>query len=476
MRTSLPDIDFDFPYQLRDEIFLSLELHWPGKIARISNHVYFHDKSATRQAIRDMGMRGFIAKEEMKSFITAFTPEQRTEFEKRKTDLEDTFRGYMLHCGGITYFADGVPEELILKKSRGLLPQIMLNKIDVADERRFKIDILSSRGLAQLYECNNYQPIQFHVPDDQIDQATMDMLCRGDNLGITQAESCLMRTAFKLIQPRTIEHIAICLAIVRPIAKESRKEDSDEIKDHEWLVFDDDAISIISDILGCSEAEADMYRRFFSKRDKKGMTAFKKRVKEIKNKNPIQEEKIKQLQNLHLYSFCKSHAFSYAQMVYHLAYWKCHHPKRFWEATLRHIDSSYAKWVHLYEAHCAGVDISHYTSRANYSIYAQRRNKQCNDGVTALQSMRKLGYWKMKDGFYPDCHLYFKNQQVHFYGIIAARKVIRNTIAILYIGIGPQRYVTVRIKKWYGKAKTVSIRGYGTGNSEIIDCIHYTLV
>jgi hypothetical protein len=90
--------------------------------------------------------------------------------------------------------------------------------------------------------------------------------------------------------------------------------------------------------------------------------------------------------------------------------------------------------------------------------------------------MRKLGYWKMQDGFYPDCYLYFKNQQVHFHGIIAARKVLRNTIAILYIGIAPQRYVTVRIKKWYGKAKTVSIRGYGTGNSEIIDCIHYTLL
>jgi Bacterial DNA polymerase III alpha NTPase domain/Type III restriction enzyme, res subunit/Bacterial DNA polymerase III alpha subunit finger domain len=476
MRTSLPDIDFDFPYQLRDEIFLSLELHWPRKVARISNHVYYHDKSATRQAIRDMGMKGFIAKEDMRTFLNNLSPDEKKEFDQRKEKLEDTFRGYMLHCGGITYFAEGVPSDLILKKGKGLLPQITLNKIDVQDDKRFKIDILSSRGLAQLYECNNFQPIPFHVPDDEIDQDTMDMLCRGDNLGITQAESCLMRTALQLIQPRTIEHIAICLAIVRPIAKESRKEDVDEIKEHEWIVFDDDAITMIADILGCSDAEADVYRRYYSKRDKKGMAAFKKRVKSLMNKTVDQEEKIKQLQNLHLYSFCKSHAFSYAQMVYHLAYWKCHDPKRFWTATLNHVDSSYVKWVHLYEAQCAGVDISHYTSNSNDSIYAQCRKKRASSGLSDIQHLRKLGYWNMEGNrFFPDCCLYFKNEQIHFYGVIAARKIIHKK-AILYIGVGPQKFVTLRISKWFGKSKTSIIKGYGTGTKDVIDCIYYQLL
>jgi DNA polymerase III alpha subunit len=472
MRTSLPDIDFDFPYHLRDQVFLALELHWPGKIARISNHVFFHDKSSTRQALRDMGMRGFIAKEDMKKTLNALSPDKKTEFDTRKHALNDTFRGYMLHCGGITYYADGVPTELILPHSHGMIPQISLNKIDVANEKRFKIDILSSRGLAQLHECAKFKTIQFHVDDDDIDQDTMDMLCRGDSLGITQGETCLMRQAFRLIQPRTIEHIAMCLAIIRPVAKESRKEDVEEIKDHEWLVFDDDAITLIADLFKCSEAEADVYRRHFAKRDKKGMSEFKKRLKKM----TLSKEKIQQLKNLHLYSFCKSHAFSYAQMVYHLAYYKCHYPKRFWRATLNHVESSYAKWVHLYEATCAGVD-TRFKVASNYSsIYAQHRRKGIH-GLSPIQQLRKYGYWDMSDNsFFPGCFRFIKNGSIFFYGVIACKRVSRSKKAVVYIGVGPREYMTLHIPKWFGKAKAVIIKGSGKGNIDAIECETYTLI
>ena len=42
-RNNLPDIDFDFPHYLRDEVFLKLELEWPNQVARISNHVHWHE-------------------------------------------------------------------------------------------------------------------------------------------------------------------------------------------------------------------------------------------------------------------------------------------------------------------------------------------------------------------------------------------------------------------------------------------------
>lgn len=474
MRTSLPDIDFDFPYHLRDQVFLALELHWPGKIARISNHVFFHEKSATRQALRDMGMRGFIAKEDMRKTLESLSPDKKTEFEKRKNALEETFRGYMLHCGGITYYAEGVPTELIIPHSHGMLPQISLNKIDVANEKRFKIDILSSRGLAQLHECAGFKNVQFHVDDKDIDSDTMDMLCRGDNLGITQGESCLMRQAFRLIQPRTIEHIAICLAIIRPVAQDSKKEDVDEIKDHQWLVFDDDAITIIADLFKCSEAEADVYRRYFSKRDKKGMSEFKKRLKKLTQSTDM--EKINQLKNLHLYSFCKSHAFSYAQMVYQLAYYKCHYPERFWRATLNHVESSYAKWVHLYEATCQGVDTRSHLASVSASIYAQHRRKGIH-GMSPIQQLRKYGYWDMSDkSFFPGCVRFNKNDKIYFYGVIACKRVYRSKRAMVYIGIGPNDYMTLHIPKWFGKAKAVIIKGSGKGTKESIECDSYTLI
>jgi hypothetical protein len=68
-RNTLPDIDFDFPYHYRDQVFMQLELKWPGKVARISNHVYFHEKSAVRQALRNAGIRRFIAKDNIRKEI-----------------------------------------------------------------------------------------------------------------------------------------------------------------------------------------------------------------------------------------------------------------------------------------------------------------------------------------------------------------------------------------------------------------------
>ena len=47
------------------------------------------------------------------------------------------------------------------------MKQVILNKVNVAEDKNFKIDILSSRGLTQLYQIVNYQSIDFdkHLGD-----------------------------------------------------------------------------------------------------------------------------------------------------------------------------------------------------------------------------------------------------------------------------------------------------------------------
>jgi len=52
-RQSMPDIDFDFPYNKRDEVFERIDKHWNNRVARISNHVMYKEKSATRKASYD---------------------------------------------------------------------------------------------------------------------------------------------------------------------------------------------------------------------------------------------------------------------------------------------------------------------------------------------------------------------------------------------------------------------------------------
>ena len=65
----------------------------------------------------------------------------KNEIEK----LTDSFKGYSLHCGGIIFFSEGIPKELILQsKKNKIMTQITLNKEDVSKSKQFKIDILSS--------------------------------------------------------------------------------------------------------------------------------------------------------------------------------------------------------------------------------------------------------------------------------------------------------------------------------------------
>ena len=182
-RDNLPDIDFDFPHYLRDEVFLKLFQKWGNKVARISNHNYYHEKSALRESLRMNGIRKFISKYDIHKEIDSYDKNLQKSIYKKQREIQGKFRGFSLHCGGIIYFPGGIPSEYILETSNSILPQVNLNKDSVSKNKNFKIDILSSRGLSQLYYCHSFLSINFdaHLGD----QKTIDLLCRGDNIGIT---------------------------------------------------------------------------------------------------------------------------------------------------------------------------------------------------------------------------------------------------------------------------------------------------
>ena len=100
-------------------------------------------------------------------------------------------------------------------------------------------------------------------------------MCGGDNIGITLAESPLIRKCFIKIKPKCINDVAICLSLIRPAAKDARI--FDQVEDMEdSLVFDDDAIDIIAKKLNCSDDEADKLRRSLIKGNKEIMNEIKK--------------------------------------------------------------------------------------------------------------------------------------------------------------------------------------------------------
>lgn len=465
-RNNLPDIDLDFPHNLREEVFIKIQLKWPGKVARISNHVYYHEKSALRQAFRSAGIRKFIGKNDINKELKKLSKDQQQIILNEKKNLENTFRCYSLHCGGIVYFSQGIPKDLLLNENKktNILQQIIMNKYDIAKEKNFKIDILSSRALSQCYEINKFKLIEF---DKFVyDHKTFDMLSRGDNIGITLGESPLIRKAFIKIKPKSIHDLAVCLSIIRPAAKDARNyAELGELSDK--IIFDDDAIDFIAKDFNLSDAEADKYRRGFTKGSKEIINEFRNLIKHLpKNK---QKEIMEKFANLSRYGFCKAHAFSYAQLIWHLAFMKANYPHEFWKATLNNCESSYRKWVHLYEAKLAGVDISQkHLKKNDVSIYALNRRKKIETLTLEIQ-LQKFGYWNMTtDEFFPNCYLNINGNEYEFNGIIASHRLINNfskdnKTLMLFIGVYAKKYIQINIENIkYFDNKLIGIKGKGT--------------
>lgn len=380
-RKSIPDIDIDFPQHIRKYIYQEIYNHWNGRVARISNHIHYKERSAIREAIRMNGHRKFVGKDKTVEDIFD-DPEVVIQVKKNARNLIGKFKCYSLHCGGIVIFPDKVDKDLILKEIEPInieidedqsdddwdigdylkksieenkkAYQIKLDKEQTEKNGFIKIDILSNRGLSQLMYLSD-KPITEY---DYKDKKTWDMLGNGDNIGLTHAESRAIYKIFKIMKPRRLEHLAIALALIRPAASKNYQKsaflreyqtDFKDCDDH-FIIFDDDATAYIKSLLNCTDSEADNHRRAFSKNKQEKKQIF---YIELAKKNLPYDEQVKittKLEQLQFYSFCKSHAFSYAQLIYALAYHKANYPKKFWKATVKYCNSSYRKWVHLRES------------------------------------------------------------------------------------------------------------------------------
>jgi DNA polymerase III alpha subunit len=378
-RSDYPDIDIDFPYDKRDGIYASIFKRWPGRVARISNHVTYGEKSALRESLRRQGVKGMLPRDlDPRDYLDETEAQEAIE---EAHALEGGFRCHSLHCGGIVIFRGQVPPELCLKQieagdTRITAQQIHLDKDEVEDNGMIKIDILSNRGLAQLWDVSR-QAIETYPTQDPL---IAKLFAEGKNLGITYAESRALGKLFAALEVANIDDISLALALVRPgghalppkldgtsynkVANKGTKIQATSAitrasQADKFLAYDDDSIRYIAKLLKITESEAEVFRKAFAKGKWGEIQKFKALLKTQRPEwdDATREELIEQLQNLRQYSFCKSHALSYAKLVWALAYQKVHHPIPFWLATLNHCNSSYRKWVHYREAKAAGIHL-----------------------------------------------------------------------------------------------------------------------
>ncbi len=454
LRDDLPDVDIDFPHWQQDRVMQRIYAQWPGRSARISNYVMYKEKSARREAARRLGASGRLPRN-FKYEDFDIDKEEAMRIEKK---LLGKKRSISKHCGGIVILKHKLPKSLINSDN-----QLMMDKREVEDLEHLKIDILANRGLSQLLEIDPDTPLEAYPEHDF---ETQQLLCDGNVIGVTQAESPAMRRLFRAIQPKNKSDCVFATALIRPVATTGRQkaaffQDWTEQKLEDTIVYEDDAIRKISKLIGCDMYEADMYRRAFAKRNEERVMEFMERMGESDNK----EEIVQELYGLGNFGLCRAHAVNLGRLIWALAYQKAHNPKAFWAAALQHCQGSWRRWVHKTEAKNAGWDL---------------RDLGYPNGITETpqQQYKRYGYWTQPE-FMPNMFIQETwGDRVNFAGLVANGRVFRGEqgkyITFVTLGINNGEYVDVTIRKPFSYRDHDVVAGSGkvrwNNGSAYVDC------
>ena len=415
-REDLPDIDLDFPHWKQETVMNRIFKKWAGQSARVSNYVTYKEKSARREAAKRLGAKGKL-KRNFK--FEEVVPEFVEDAERLSSKLMGKKRCISKHCGGILIFDTKVPKSLINGEN-----QILLDKYETEDLEHFKIDILANRGLSQLWEISNKNLLDY----PETDEATSELLCEGDVLGVTQAESPAMKRLFRAIKPKSRSDCVLGTALIRPVATQGRRKASffqDWSKDgfENTIVFEDDAIELISEILGCDQYEADMWRRAFAKKNEEKIFQFMNLVGD----HPKKDDVFLALRELSGFGLCRAHAINLGRLIWALAYEKAHNKENFWKSALKHCKGSYSRWVYWQEAKLAGA------------VPSIGQGGEVADLMTT-------GKWR-SERFIPICTEIRKPGHVEFCGLVANYRVFKSKpkeyITFVTLGTGNGRYLDV---------------------------------
>jgi len=452
-RDDLPDVDIDFPHYRQEEVMNRIFKHWPGRSARISNYVLFKDKSARREAAKRLGAKGKLPRR----FTYESVGVDPVEAKRIERKLMGKKRCISKHCGGILMFTRPLPKSLFTAEN-----QILLDKNEVEDLEHLKVDILANRGLSQLLEIDPVTRLTDYPTEDK---ATADLLCRGDVLGVTQAESPAMRRLFRAIQPKSMQDCVFATALIRPVAVSGRKKatmfhDWSQERMEDTIVYEDDAIVRIAEVLDIDKYEADMYRRAFAKKNEEKMLEFTTRLGNHPKKSAI----IEMLQSLSGFGLCRAHAVNLGRLIWALAYQKAHNPEKFWQACLKHCHGSYRRWVYRTEAKRVGIP-----------VVTPSKSDQWD---TPEFQYKKYGWWSTQD-FMPGMYvreLYM--DKVEFAGMIANGRVFRGDrgkyVTFLTLGVGNGQYIDITIPRPFSYHDHDVVWGQGTikysNNSEYVQC------
>ena len=401
-RVSMPDIDIDFCDERRGEVISYVsDKYGSDHVAQIITFDTLACRAAVRDAGRALDMKyadvDAIAKLIPRDFgITLKSALERSPELKERAEndrnvgqlidfvskLEGRPRNSSTHATGVVITDLPTTDYVPLSVNDGV-PVTQFGMTTVAELGLLKIDFLGLRYLTIIRNADVYarkSDPDFDIADIPLDDdATYEMLSRGDAVGLFQLESSGMRSLLQKLKPHCLEDIISVISLYRPGPADSidtfleNRRDMTKVKYISPLlkpildttcgciIYQEQVMQIFRALAGYSYGRADIVRRAMAKKKHREME--KERVTFIEGckKNGIPADDANALfdsmSSFASYAFNKSHAAAYAVVAYRTAYLKCHYPKEYMCALLTSVAGSATK-INEYISVCRDMGIA----------------------------------------------------------------------------------------------------------------------
>ncbi|KPK17140.1 MAG: DNA polymerase [Myxococcales bacterium SG8_38] len=375
-RAEPPDIDLDIEHERREEVIQHVyEKYGRRYAAMVANIIRYRIRSAVRDVGKALGLSRTdleTATRLLRHRDDVLNPEllQEAGLEKDApatrhlwslaSQVLDFPRHLSIHPGGFLLghrpVDEIVPIEPATMEARTV---IQWDKYDVDNLALFKVDLLGLGALTCIHRA--FDLLEQHkslsleiatVPAE--DEATYDMVSKGDTVGVFQIESRAQMAMLPRLRPRTFYDLVIEVAIVRPGPIQGdmvhpylrrRKGEEEILYPHPKLerilrktlgvpIFQEQVMKLAVEAAGYTPGEADQLRRDMaawrrSGRIEKHRTRMIPRMIAQGIPEEFADRVFSQIRGFGEYGFPESHAASFALLAYVTAWLRCHHHEAF---------------------------------------------------------------------------------------------------------------------------------------------------
>ena len=374
---SVPDIDLDFPRNIREQLIIKVHQKWGWDRAALTGMISTYQMKG---AVRDLGKALGLPAQDMENLTKRIDSHDSKELELEMLQLPefqgkvdepiwrdlielaaqlDGFPKYLAqHPGGMIISSSPLIDTVPVQQAAITDRYICQWDKDSIDQAGFvKIDFLALGALSQMQEClllieeREGEYIDLSRIDFN-DRAVYESMHQADTIGIFQVESAAQMQTVPRIKPWNLTDMAYEVGAVRPgvgvndgVTQFIQRRSEGILWDYDHplerralertlgiILFQDQVNQVAIDVAGFTSFEADQLRRAFGKRNNKAvLNQYWERFRDGSAEFGVPEDVSQRIFNKFNghYMFPESHAFAFGATAYHMAWLKYYYPLEF---------------------------------------------------------------------------------------------------------------------------------------------------